>query len=145
MYIISRRWKSSRLGNECSGVITRVGKDASDFAVGDRVCSVGVGTFRTFYRDDARLFQRIPDHMSFVEAAALQLVYWTAYYSLFELARLKKGESVLIHAAAGGVGQAAIALSQLIGAEIFVTVGTAEKKHFLMETYDIREDRIFSS
>ncbi|KAL7959487.1 KR domain-containing protein [Trichoderma compactum] len=133
------------LGNECSGVITRVGKDVSDFTVGDRVCSVGVGTFRTFYRDDARLFQRIPDHMSFAEAAALPLVYWTAYYSLFELARLKKGESVLIHAAAGGVGQAAIVLSQLIGAEIFVTVSTAEKKHFLMETYNIREDRIFSS
>ncbi|KAL6789095.1 fatty acid synthase S-acetyltransferase [Trichoderma sp. SZMC 28012] len=133
------------LGNECSGVITRVGKDVSDFTVGERVCSVGVGTFRTFYRDDARLFQRIPDHMSFAEAAALPLVYWTAYYSLFELARLKKGESVLIHAAAGGVGQAAIMLSQLIGAEIFVTVGTAEKKQFLMETYDIKEGRIFSS
>ncbi|KKO96951.1 lovastatin nonaketide synthase [Trichoderma harzianum] len=107
--------------------------------------SPGWEKMRVISRDDARLFQRIPDHISFVEAAALQLVYWTAYYSLFELARLKKGESVLIHAAAGGVGQAAIVLSQLIGAEIFVTVGTAEKKHFLMETYDIREDRIFSS
>ncbi|KAH8806011.1 fatty acid synthase S-acetyltransferase [Xylogone sp. PMI_703] len=133
------------LGNECSGIITKIGKDVRDFKIGDRVCGVTVGSFRTFYKDDARLFQKIPDDMSFTEAAAIPLVYCTAYFALFDLAHMKKGESILIHAAAGGVGQAAIVLSQLLGAEIFVTVGTTEKKNFLMETYGIKEDHIFSS
>jgi NADPH:quinone reductase-like Zn-dependent oxidoreductase len=72
-------------------------------------------------------------------------VFATAYYSLFDIGRLLKGETVLIHAAAGGVGQAAIMLCQMIGAEIFATVGSTAKKTFLKETYNIPEDHIFFS
>jgi len=136
------------LGNECAGVVSRVGsavKRQGSMNIGDRVCGVAMGSFRTFYRDDVRLFQRMPDTMSFVEGAAIPLVYCTAHFALFDIARLKKGESILIHAAAGGVGQAAIALARLLEAEIFVTVGTTEKKNFLMDTYGINEDHIFSS
>jgi NADPH:quinone reductase-like Zn-dependent oxidoreductase len=61
------------------------------------------------------------------------------------LARLKAGESVLIHAAAGGVGQAAIQIAQMVGAEVFVTVGTKEKKQHLVTTYGIANDHVFAS
>lgn len=81
--------------------------------------------------------------MSFEVAATIPVVYCTAFYSLVDLANLRKGESVLIHAAAGGVGQAAIILSQMIGAEIFCTVGSLSKKEHLMQEYNIPEDHIF--
>lgn len=133
------------LGDECAGIVTRVGVAVKDLQKGDRVFGVAHGSFRTYYRDEAQLFQKMPDNMSFEAAAALPLVYCTAYYGLIYQARLRKGQSVLIHAAAGGVGQAAIVLSQRVGAEIFVTVGTAEKKKFIQEEYGIPDDHIFYS
>jgi hypothetical protein len=133
------------LGDECAGIVTRVGAAVKDLQKGDRVFGVAHGSFRTYYRDEAQLFQKMPDDMSFEAAAALPLVYCTAYYGLMYQARLHKGQSVLIHAAAGGVGQAAIVLSQRVGAEIFVTVGTAEKKSFIQEEYGIPDDHIFYS
>jgi NADPH:quinone reductase-like Zn-dependent oxidoreductase len=133
------------LGDECAGIVTRVGPDVDSLQKGDRVFGVAHGSFRTYYRDEAQLFQKMPDNMSFEAAAALPLVYCTAYYGLMYQARLRKGQSVLIHAAAGGVGQAAIVLSQRVGAEIFVTVGTAEKKKFIQEEYGIPDDHIFYS
>src|SRR2546430_307801 len=87
----------------------------------------------------------MPDYMTFEEAASMPLIYHTAYYSLVTIGHLEVGESVLIHAAAGGVGQAAIAIAQMVGAEIFVTVGSTEKKHLVMKEYGIPEDHIFSS
>ena len=69
--------------------------------------------------------------MSFKTAASIPVVYTTAYLSLIDVARLQNGETVLIHAAAGGVGQAAIMLSIMIGAETFVTVGTLERRSSL--------------
>jgi NADPH:quinone reductase-like Zn-dependent oxidoreductase len=83
--------------------------------------------------------------MSFATAASLPFVYVTVYYGLIYLAHLCSGESVLIHAAAGGVGQAAIQIAKMIGAEIFVTVSTKEKKEHLTTTYGIPEDHIFAS
>ena len=68
-----------------------------------------------------------------------------AYYGLIELARLCEGETVLIHAAAGGVGQAAIMIAQMVGAKIFATVGSDEKKAHITKTYQIPEDQIFFS
>ena len=83
--------------------------------------------------------------MSFVSAAAIPVVFSTAYFGLVRTARLSAGEAILIHAAAGGVGQAAIGLCQWIEAEIFVTVGSTDKKKFLMDSYNIPEDHIFYS
>jgi NADPH:quinone reductase-like Zn-dependent oxidoreductase len=83
--------------------------------------------------------------MSFEEAASIPMAYMTAYQSLFVSARLEKGESVLIHAASGGVGQAAIMLAKQREVEIYVTVGTEAKRDFIMQTYSIAEDHIFSS
>lgn len=78
-------------------------------------------------------------------AASAPLVFATAYYSLVEVGRLAPGETVLIHAAAGGVGQAAIMVAEDIGAKVFATVSSEEKKRFLMDTYHLPEEQIFFS
>jgi NADPH:quinone reductase-like Zn-dependent oxidoreductase len=133
------------LGNECAGVVTKVGAAVRHLQVGDRVNAWCLGSFSTSVRNPADCVERIPDSMSFATAASLPAVYVTAYYGLIYLARLRAGESVLIHAAAGGVGQAAIQFAKMIGAEIFVTVGTMEKKGHLIAAYGIAEDHIFAS
>ena len=136
---------NEHIGTECSGVIIQVGSNVSDLKVGDRVCAIAEGSFASSIRCRATSVARIEDSLSFETAATIPLIWSTAYYSLIDLGRLEKGESVLIHAAAGGVGQAAIILAQMIGAEIFVTVGSLEKKRHLMKEYQIPEDRIFFS
>ena len=132
-------------GNECAGVVTKVGAEVRHLLVGDRVNAWCLGSFSTAVRSLADYVQRIPDEMSFVTAASLPVVYVTAYYGLIYIASLRAGESVLIHAAAGGVGQAAIQIAQMVGAEIFVTVGTRGKREHLVATYGIPEDHVFAS
>lgn len=133
------------LGGECAGVISRVGSNVEEHAIGDRVCCLVLGAFKTFARVSGATTQKIPDGMSFSQAAVLPVVFATAYYALYDIARMKKDETVLIHWGAGGVGQAAIQLAQLIGAEIFVTVGSTEKRDLMTETFGISHDHIFSS
>lgn len=137
--------QGDRLGQECSGVVTQVGAALSDFKIGDRVCAMSPGSLSTFTRCPASGSWVIPDDMPFEIAASIPAVFCTAYYSLIDLGRLSKDESVLIHAAAGGVGQAAIIIAQSVGANIFATVGSLEKKNFLMETYQLKEEHIFFS
>ncbi|KAJ6164002.1 hypothetical protein N7470_002674 [Penicillium chermesinum] len=91
------------LGNEFAGVIRKVGAGVKDFAPGDRVTGLGVGTFRTYVRHKTHTIIHIPDDMPFVEA--LPSVWLTALYGLVHIGRLQKGETVLIHAAAGAVGK----------------------------------------
>ena len=133
------------LGCECSGVVTRVGNNVTKYKPGDRVITFRLGCFRTFLRNPEVMFQKVPDEMSFEGAASIPCIYCTAYYSIFDVARLRKNESILIHSAAGGVGQAAIILAQYIGADIFVTVSSEVKKSFLINKYNIPEDHIFNS
>ena len=133
------------LGSECSGTIISVGKNVVDLSPGDRVCGLSVGTFGTRTRTSSHLVTRIPEEMSFTIAATIPVIFCTAFYALYTIARLQKGESILIHAAAGGVGQAAVMLSQLSGAEIFVTLGSAEKRDFMKGAYGIPDNHIFSS
>jgi NADPH:quinone reductase-like Zn-dependent oxidoreductase len=138
--------KESTMGYECSGVVTRVGKSvASELKAGDRVCLLMKGHYANLVRVPRETVGKIPDDMPFDIAASFPLVFCTAYYSLYDTARLQEGETVLIHAAAGGVGQAAIMLARLVGAEIFATVGSKEKRDFLVDTYGIPPDHIFSS
>ena len=91
------------------------------------------------------LLKSIPDSMPFNVAASIPVVYATAYYCLYDIAHLQKGQTILIHAEAGGVGQAPIILSQLIGAKIYVTVGSAAKKEHLVKTYGLDSESIFLS
>ncbi|KAJ6121602.1 hypothetical protein N7512_004067 [Penicillium capsulatum] len=137
--------RGDKLGQECSGIVSKVGAAVTNFATGDRVCAMSPGSLATYTRCPASCAWVIPDSMSWETAASIPAVFCTAYYSLIDLGRLTQDETVLIHAAAGGVGQAAIIIAQNVGAKIFATVGSVEKKNFLMETYQLREDQIFFS
>lgn len=135
------------LGFECSGVITKLGIEArrAGFNSGDRVCAISNACYANFTRASCDGMIKLPDDMDFAIAASIPIVYCTAYHALFDIGRLTNGEAVLIHSAAGGVGQAAIMLAQHAGAEVFATVGSEEKKCLLIEKYGIPRDRIFSS
>lgn len=133
-----------RLGSECAGIVTRVGQDC-DFKPGERVCVANLDAYKSFSRSCSQNVARIPDGLSYVEAAALPTTFITAYYSLHDIGRIKKAESVLIHSGAGGTGQAAIQVAQHFGAEVFTTVGSKKKKRLVMELYAIPEDHIFYS
>lgn len=133
------------LGVECSGIIASVGKNVTDVKVGDKVMAMSEGAYSTYARCLSTSTYPIPEGMSFEEACTIPVVFCTAYYALFDLGRLAEGEKVLIHAAAGGVGQSAIMLAKMAGAEIYATVGSADKKSFLMKQYGLAEDRIFYS
>ncbi|KAI4170959.1 MAG: hypothetical protein LQ343_004617 [Gyalolechia ehrenbergii] len=133
------------LGAECSGVVSRVGTGVTKFKPGDRVMTWLLGTFSSFIRTPEPMIQPIPEGMSFEVAASIPAAYVTVYHSLVDAARLAKGETILIHSAAGGVGQAAIMLAQHLQAEIFVTVSSQVKKDLLMNKYGIAEDHIFNS
>ena len=133
------------LGHDCSGIVSEIGSSVTNVCVGDRVCALGRETFSTTLECNALNAIRIPDEMSFVDGASIPAVFCTAYYSLVTIAQLRQGETVLIHAAAGGVGQAAIMIAQMIGADIYATVGNETKKEHLIAVYGLRSDRIFSS
>lgn len=137
------------LGNEAAGIVTRVGSAVPDLKPGDRVVYMcgfeSVGCFHTYGRVQWQNVVKIPESLSFEVAAGLPCVYSTVIYGLYDIARLEAGETILIHAAAGGIGQAAIQLAKNVGAEIFATVSSLEKKALLMDEYDIPSDHIFSS
>jgi NADPH:quinone reductase-like Zn-dependent oxidoreductase len=132
------------LGCECSGLVSRVGSAVKSLSVGDRVIAFADGTFSTFTRAVESQVVKIPESMTFESATTLPIVYGTAWRAI-QVAQLVQGETVLIHAASGGLGQALIMLCQYFGAEIFTTVGTVEKRDFLKTQYGIPESHIFYS
>lgn len=115
-------------GAEVAGIVRTLGKGVSRFSVGDRVSALlEYGGFTsTVAAAEARVFP-IPTEMTFAEAAALGLVYQTSYVGLVHRANLKEGETLLVHAAAGGVGLAAVQLGVALGAKVIGTAGTADK------------------
>ena len=119
------------LGSECSGEVVAIGEGVVGFKVGDVVVGFAPGSFSTFVTTPVDMIVGKPEHLSFTEAATIPSAFVTAYYTLIELAKLSAGEKVLIHAAAGGVGLAAVQLAQRAGAEIFATAGSPEKREFL--------------
>jgi acyl transferase domain-containing protein/NADPH:quinone reductase-like Zn-dependent oxidoreductase/acyl carrier protein len=119
------------LGIECAGIIDAVGENVSDLKIGDRVFGMAYHTMSSHIQVDASLMQIIPDNLSFEEAATIPVVFLTVYYGLIVQARLQAGERVLIHSATGGVGLAAIQVAQFLGAEIYATAGSHEKRELL--------------
>ena len=133
-------------GSECAGVVSGLGEDINGrFAIGDRVVCSANAVYTTTVRSTASNAPKFPDSMSFDKAAALPVVFCTAYYALHYWAHLKQGESVLVHPGAGGFGQAVIQLARLEDVELYVTVGNKAKKDLLIRLYGIQEDHIFSS
>jgi len=118
-------------GGECAGLITRVGAGVTGFQPGDAVMAVAPGCFSTYATTSAEFVTLKPANLSFEEAAAIPIAFLTADYTLNHLAGISRGERVLIHAAAGGVGLAAVQLAQAAGAEVFGTAGSPEKRMLL--------------
>ncbi|MXR31317.1 zinc-binding dehydrogenase [Pseudomonas sp. PICF6] len=118
---------SQVLGLECSGVISEVGAGSS-WQIGDRVCALlAGGGMAEEVVVDGRHVLPVPEGLSLAEAAALPEVYSTAWLNLFQLAALKPGEKVLLHAGASGVGSAAIQLCKAFGNPCWVSVGSADR------------------
>ncbi|PHH92051.1 hypothetical protein CDD83_9169 [Cordyceps sp. RAO-2017] len=134
-----------KLGFEAGAVVCRVGSAVDHVAVGDRVCVLNTGLFATRKVVAGHCVFRIPDNLTLADAATVPVVYGTAIAVLIYQGQLQRGQSVLIHSAAGGVGQAAINICQMLGAEIFATVGSEKKAGFLVENYGIVRERIFNS
>ncbi|WP_410604663.1 SDR family NAD(P)-dependent oxidoreductase [Amycolatopsis sp. lyj-90] len=123
------------LGNEIAGVVLETGSDVEgtgDLKPGDRVMGVAIGGIGSITTAQRSMCARIPDGWTDEEAASVPLVFLTAYFGLKELTGLKAGESVLIHAGAGGVGMAAIQIARHLGAEVYSTASPA-KQHVLRE------------
>ncbi|KAL9078526.1 MAG: hypothetical protein Q9157_002549 [Trypethelium eluteriae] len=151
------------LGLDAAGIIKRTGTGVTSLKPGDRVATFFVGAYANLIHTHENLVNKIPEHMSLEEGASIPTVYGTAYQSLIEIGRLSRGETILIHSAAGGkysftigsrisgtdqitgLGQAAIQLSKHVGADIFVTVSNVEKRRLIVDEYQIPEDHIFNS
>lgn len=119
---------SSILGLECSGIVDRVGEGVTSIDEGDRVCALlAGGGYAECVTVPAGQVLRIPGELSFESAAALPEVFATAYLNLYMEARLKPGETVLIHAGGSGVGTAAIQLCRTLHNPCFVTAGSSKK------------------
>ena len=109
-------------GGECTGRIVRVGQEVTDWRVGDEVIAAfAIGSLASFVRVKAAFVIRKPESLTFSETATIPNAFLTAYYGLYTLGKIGPGDRILIHAAAGGVGLAAVQLAVLAGAEVFAT------------------------
>ncbi|KAI1206598.1 polyketide synthase [Annulohypoxylon truncatum] len=130
---------------ECAGLVVNVGSTVTNFKPGDRVVAMAPGHFATHERLPQWAVCKLEDDMDFTTASTIPIVFSTVIYGLVHRANLQRGEYVLIHSAAGGVGLAAIQLANHIGAEIFATVGNESKKEFLVKGFGLDPERIFNS
>ena len=118
---------SAIMGLEIAGDVIAIGKDVQGFAVGDRVMGiVGGGGYAEQARIDYRMAMPIPEGMDYVHAAGIPEAFVTAHEAAFHLGRLDAGESILIHAAASGVGSAAVQLAHAAGARVFATASATK-------------------
>ncbi|KAI5265072.1 putative polyketide synthase [Aureobasidium subglaciale] len=134
-------------GFEGVGEIVAVSSEVTGLQQGDGVAFPALegSAFSNYKKVPSSLTCKIPSDVSSTDAASIQLAYTIAVLALQYTARLREGESVLIHAATGAVGQACIVLAQHLGAQIFVTAGSESKRAFLNETFGIPASQIFSS
>ena len=119
------------LGIECSGVVVAVGERVKTHRVGDAVFGTAAGCFSSYATTHADCVVKKPAGLSHAAAAALPSSFLTAHYTLEVLGKLRKGQRVLIHAGAGGVGQAAVRIALEAGAEVFATAGSDAKRALL--------------
>jgi acyl transferase domain-containing protein/NADP-dependent 3-hydroxy acid dehydrogenase YdfG len=119
------------LGSECAGTIVAVGARVAGLRVGDHVVAIAAGGLATSVIARAVLVVPKPSRLTFEQAASLPVAFITGAHALFTVGGLRRGERVLVHAAAGGVGLAAVRLAQRCGARVLATAGSAEKRDFL--------------
>ncbi|KAF7195137.1 Highly reducing polyketide synthase PKS2 [Pseudocercospora fuligena] len=138
-------WRKG-VGLEGAGIVEKVGRNVTQYQPGQRVCYMNFGgSFATHTIVDSRLAAPVPEEVDFADAATRPVVLCTAIMGLEDLARLRSGESVLIHAATGGVGQYALQIALHVGATVFATAGTSKKRQFLHTEFGIPYEHIFSS
>ncbi|PHQ51840.1 hypothetical protein BLA24_12240 [Streptomyces cinnamoneus] len=131
------------MGGEVAGVVTEVGPDVTDLAAGDHVMGMVERAFGPVMVADRRRVAPVPEGWSFEQAASAPIVFLTALFGLRDLAGLRSGEKVLVHAGAGGVGMAAIQLARHFGAEVFATA--SEGKWDVLRSLGLDDDHIASS
>jgi NADPH:quinone reductase-like Zn-dependent oxidoreductase/NADP-dependent 3-hydroxy acid dehydrogenase YdfG/acyl carrier protein len=119
------------LGLDCAGRVVAVGEGVTDLKEGDAVVAFAPSAMASHVVTDARFAVRRPENLSAVEASSIPSVFMTAWYALNHLARLQKGERILIHSAAGGLGLAAVQIARYLGAEVLATAGSPEKRELL--------------
>ncbi|MCF3650810.1 SDR family NAD(P)-dependent oxidoreductase [Synoicihabitans lomoniglobus] len=122
-----------RFGLECAGRVVRVGAQVAGVAVGDEVIAYANGCFASYVTVPTGAISPRPSGLSPAAAVTLPGAYATAHYALVTQGRLRRGEKVLIHAAAGGVGLAAVHIARHLGAEVFATAGSDAKRNFLRD------------
>nr|WP_258348153.1 type I polyketide synthase [Saccharopolyspora gregorii] len=130
-------------GSEAAGVVVDTGPEVVDLRPGDRVLGMVFGGFGPLGTVDERFLARVPAAWSWPTAASVPLVFLTVYHGLVDLAGLRAGEKVLVHAGAGGVGMAAIQLAHHLGAEVFATA--SEGKQHVLRSLGVADDHIASS
>lgn len=130
------------IGMELSGHVAAVGSAVEDLSVGDPVMAMASAAFSTHAVVAREGVARLPDTVSPIAAATMPVAFLTAYYSMVELGRIRAGETILIHGAAGGVGLAALQVAKLFGATVIATAGTREKRRFLSM---LGADHVFDS
>jgi myxalamid-type polyketide synthase MxaB len=129
--VLGLREDDAPLGGEFAGTIVTLGPGVTDLQVGDEVVGIGSGGLSTFVNAPAVLVLRKPKNLDFTAAASLPLAFLTARYALETVGRMTAGERILIHAAAGGVGLAAVQLAQRAGLEVIATAGSEKKRDYL--------------
>nr|ALQ32947.1 putative polyketide synthase [Fusarium sacchari] len=133
-------------GIEFSGVVRRLGSAVTGLSIGDRVMGPCENSgFSTHIRANHHYIHKIPDDMSFEEAATIPCCFSTVIYALLDLGKMRKGTSVLVHSACGGVGLAAIQVVKMMEGKIYATVGNEEKVEYLVKEHGIPRERIFDS
>lgn len=127
-----------KFGGECSGVITAIGENVTNFKAGDEVLALTEGALAGYAIADAKLVTYKPKHVSYEQAAAIPLSYLTAYYAMYHISRIQKGEWVLIHAAAWSVGVAAIKIAIQAGANVIASAISEERLDYLKKMEGIK-------
>ena len=130
-------------GSEGAGVVLDVAPDVTTLAPGDRVMGLFEGAFGSVAVTDARMVVPIPEGWDYRQAAAVPCTFLTAWFGLVDLADLRAGETVLIHAATGGVGMAAVQIARHLGATVYATASPA--KHHILDTMGIDQAHRASS
>ena len=134
---------AAEMGSEIAGVVAEVAPDVTSLAPGDRVFGMAGAGFAPLAVTDARTLTVLPAGWSYAAGAAIPIAYLTAWYGLADLAQAQPGQKLLVHAATGGVGQAAVTIGRHLGLEVFGTASPAKQP--VLAAMGLDADHIASS
>lgn len=141
MHALGAQYVGTSLGGECVGVVCAVGAGVDHLQVGDRVMAA-IGAFGDYVTMNAGFAVPVPANLSIAAAATMPIAFLTADFALTQIGRMRRGETILIHAAAGGVGMAALQLAQAAGLRVLATAGSWRKRALIKA---LGADEVFDS